>query len=159
MQFEQFFESVAAANIAIEITDKPDSPRNFLSNEALFQLPLIALVILALAKDRRKPRISEIGQMVGECIEKSVYGFKGTTHNFGWSGNLRIRTVTAVRFLELSKLIIIEERTSRIEATELGKKIINSAISSESDLSLCIQGITRAYRNLSIEKQFEMELL
>lgn len=159
MNFEEFFEHVPN-NIITDVTvkDSNSETNNLLNNEALFQLPLICLIVLMLAKDRRKPKISEIGQLVGECIELSFYGFKGSAQHIGWSANLRIRTVKAVSFLETRKLINIDYKKEKILATELGTKIINSALIREDDLSYNLAQISRSYRNICLSKNLDMEL-
>ena len=54
------------------------APAYTLDNEALFQLPLLAMSILAISKGLSKPQLPEIGQLVGECLERTVAGFKGS---------------------------------------------------------------------------------
>ena len=78
MNFDTFFSLHAADALRIPVTMN-DERRTELGNEGLFQLPLIALVILVLAKDRRKPKVSEIGQFVGETLEASMPGFRGAS--------------------------------------------------------------------------------
>ena len=118
MNFEDFFSQINHAKV--QITLKRDSaPRgHLLDNEALFQLPFISLIVLLMAKDRRKPFVSETGQLVGESIEASIPGFKGSSQHLGWSTNLRVRTVKAISFLEVASLIEIDNRKSRIKSTE-----------------------------------------
>ncbi|WP_336939019.1 hypothetical protein [Acinetobacter modestus] len=159
MNFDDFFETAPNINFnGIRNFDLNTANQNFLNNEALFQLPLISLIILMLAKDRRKPNISEIGQLVGECIEATFFGFKGSAQHIGWSANLRIRTIKAVNFLELSKLIVIDYKRKKITATSLGIKVINSALEKEDDLSYNLSKISMAYRNICLAKNLNMEL-
>ena len=61
MNFENFFSSIADKNISLPVV-VDDSSRHQLNNEALFQLPLICLIVLLMAKDKRRPRVSEVGQ-------------------------------------------------------------------------------------------------
>lgn len=157
MNFEEFFSSVQESNVVLNI-DSDFSTARFLNNEALFQLPLIALIILLMAKDRRKPRISEIGQLVGESIEASMPGFKGSSQNIGWSANLRIRTVKAIGFLELTNLVVVDNLKSRIKITGLGKKVIERALGRNDDLSLGLVHAARAYRNICVARQLDLEL-
>lgn len=157
MNFEEFFSSVQASNIVLNI--EPDfSTTKFLNNEALFQLPLIALIVLLMAKDRRKPRISEVGQLVGESIEASMPGFKGSSQNIGWSANLRIRTVKAIGFLELANLVSVDNIKSRVKITDLGKRVIERALDRNDDLSLGLAHAARAYRNICVARQLDLEL-
>jgi hypothetical protein len=70
MNFNEFF--ISTESLSIDFSKKEENDINsegLLKNEALFQLPLICLIVLLLAKDKRKPFILEIGQIVGECIE------------------------------------------------------------------------------------------
>ncbi|WP_337057341.1 hypothetical protein [Pseudomonas sp. USHLN015] len=157
MNFEEFFSSVQDSDVILNVGSEFSTAR-FLNNEALFQLPLIALIILLMAKDRRKPKISEIGQLVGESIEASMPGFKGSSQNIGWSANLRIRTVKAISFLELANLVVVENLKSRLKITELGKKVIDRALSRNDDLSLGLVHAARAYRNICVARQLDLEL-
>lgn len=159
MNYDEFFESVTRRDISIVILER-DAQKNYqLSNEALFQLPLISMIVLLLAKDRRKPVVTEIGQMVGESIEASLVGFKGSSSHLGWSAILRIRTVKAISFLERSGMIEIRKSDSRIVATTLGQKVIDRALSNDDDLSYNLSLIHRSYRNICINKQMDLELV
>lgn len=157
MNFEDFFSSVKESNIVLDIGSDFSTAR-FLNNEALFQLPLIALIVLLMAKDRRNPGVSEVGQLVGESIEASMPGFKGSSQNIGWSANLRIRTVKAIGFLELANLIVVDNLKSRLKITDLGKKVIERALGRNDDLSLGLVHAARAYRNICVARQLDLEL-
>jgi len=158
MNFDSFFEKVKESKAIIEIDQESTYESNLLNNEALFQLPLISLIVLLLAKDKRKPFVSEIGQLVGESIEDSMYGFKGSSQHIAWSANLRVRTVKAISFLEQTNLIIIENRKGRVQITSLGKKVINHAINKDDNLAWNLTKISRSYRNICVSKQLDMEL-
>ncbi|SFB44450.1 hypothetical protein SAMN05216248_106173 [Pseudomonas simiae] len=159
MNYDEFFESVTRREISIAILEK-DIQKNYqLSNEALFQLPLISMIVLLLAKDRRKPIVTEIGQMVGESIEASLVGFKGSSNHLGWSAILRIRTVKAISFLERSGMIEIRKSDNRMLATTLGQKVIDRALSNDDDLSYNLSLIQRSYRNICVNKQMDLELV
>ena len=158
MNFDTFFENIASTGTEIRIDNNEQFKPNFLNNEALFQLPLISLIILLMAKDKRKPRVSEIGQLVGESLESSMSGFKGSAQHIGWSANLRVRTVKAISFLEYSCHIEIPNNKGRIKITDLGKKVISKALNQEDTLSYNLAEIAKAYRNLCVSKQLDMEL-
>ena len=100
MNYEAFFKEVKDSGIELSFDNPRAAPSTRLSNEALFHLPLLAITILVLSKDKRKPRINQIGQLVGECFERTFVGFKGSSQHLGWSANLRVRTVRALTFLE-----------------------------------------------------------
>ncbi|MXP60182.1 hypothetical protein [Pantoea sp. Taur] len=158
MNFDAFFQEGNGKDLIIPL--KNNSTRvESLDNEALFQLPLISIIILVLAKDRSKPRISELGQLVGECIEKSFIGFKSSDQHLGWSANLRIRTVKAINFLEKSNLIIINNRKEKVIITELGKKVVERALKWDHNLEYNLKLIARTYRNIRVSRQLDLELM
>lgn len=156
MNIDDFFNSTAISNIEINVITENKSNR--LDNEALFQLPFISLVILLLAKDRKKFPIESFGILVGQSIESSMVAFKGSSQHLGWSANLRIRTVKSLSFLEQANLVIVHNNKGQIIATELGKKIIKSALSQNDNLAYNLAEISRAYRNIHTSKQLDMEL-
>ena len=159
MNFETFFAEVAEDSIELEITGDVLPVRYSLDNEALFQLPFICMVVLTISKGSRKPKVSSIGQIVGECFERSIPSFKGSSQHLGWSGNLRIRTVKALEFLELTQLITIDNRQSKVQLTKLGQKVIKRAFDTQDDLATNLHLIAREYRNICVFRQLEMELL
>jgi len=165
MNFDKFFANLKNRKMDISYdveyitADHNNYTYNLLDNEALFQMPLICLIVLMMAKDRRKPYVAEIGQMVSESIEASMPAFKSSAQNIGWSANLRVRTVKAMIFLENAGLVEVMSRKGRIDITELGKKVVLSALSRNDNLSINLSAIGRAYRNLCVSKQFDLELI
>ncbi|ATM86030.1 MULTISPECIES: hypothetical protein [Yersinia] len=159
MNYEEFLNSVESNDVSIDINPVGDRVPAGLDNEALFQLPLIAMIILLMSKSRRKPVVSEIGQLVGKLLEDTMGGFKGSSQYLGWSANLRMRTVTAVNFLESVELVYVNEKKGKLDITELGKKVINRAIDYEGDLSYNLGQVERAYRNFCVDKKLDGELL
>ncbi|EME8472101.1 hypothetical protein V0J72_003193 [Morganella morganii] len=159
MNYDEFFDTVSQKDIRIDIQyiDKQESTG--LNNEALFQLPLIALIILLLSKNRIKPNASEVGSLIGILLEDVMLGFKGSSQLLGWSANLRIRTVTALQFLESVQLIILDEKSKKLNITKLGRKVINKAFLYESDLSYNLALIERSYRNYCVDSKLDGELL
>lgn len=158
MDYETFFEEVRSRNVALHYDGQGASHPPKLSNEALFHLPLLAVTILMLAKDRRKPPVDEIGQLVGECLERSFPGFKGSSQHLGWSANLRMRTVRALTFLETAGLVDVDQRKRRIVIADSGKTVVKSALTKNSDLAYTLRLIERHYRNISAEKQISLGL-
>lgn len=158
MNFDLFFQSTEKSPINIEFEFDTHTEKFGLDNEALFQLPFICMVILTMSKGHRKPFVSHLGQLVGECLEKSIPAFKGSSQHLGWSANLRIRTVKALSFLEMAQLIVTANQNSRIQITELGKKIIQSALDGQDDLAANLLRIAREYRNIYVSSQLDMEL-
>lgn len=157
MNFDTFFDTLEKDELALNVGAATSNGRD-INNEALFQIPLIALIILVMSGSRRKPRVPELGQFVGESIEASLGGFKGSSQKLGWSANLRVRTVAALRFLEQANLAEVQNRMGRITVTELGKRVINKVMKDDNDLSYNLASISRAYRNICISRQLDLEL-
>ncbi|MDD9590878.1 hypothetical protein [Klebsiella variicola] len=159
MNYDEFFDSISQKDIRIDIKNIERQDNLGLNNEALFQLPLIAMIILLLSKNRVKPRVNEVGSLVGKLLEDVMLGFKGSSQLLGWSANLRIRTVTALNFLESVSLIIMDERNNKLNITKLGKKVIDEVFIYESDLAFNLALIERAYRNYCVDSKLDGEIL
>ncbi|MES2611899.1 MAG: hypothetical protein V4679_16735 [Pseudomonadota bacterium] len=129
-----------------------------LDNEALFQLPLLAMVILTLSKGKRKPKFAELGQLVGECLERTVVGFKGSSQGIGWSANLRIRTVKALTFLEQAGFVVVDERDGRVSIEEKGRNVIDYIVVEATPLASALSTLERSYENISAERRIESEV-
>ncbi len=128
-----------------------------MSNEALFQLPLLAMSVLAISKGASKPHLPEIGQLIGECLERTVAGFKGSSQYIGWSANLRIRTIKALHFLEISELAEVDIRTKEIHPTDKGREVSRRAVESESPLAAALQIVEISYKNIRAENRIQGE--
>lgn len=158
MNAAEFFDEATKLNIRLSVPLELSVSANSLSNEALFQLPLLAMTILAIAKGAAKPLLAEIGQLVGECLERTVAGFKGSSQDIGWSGNLRIRTIKALTFLEATGQITVDKCTRRLSATELGKKVYQSAIAGETALAMSMKTIELSYQYIRDEARIRGEV-
>ena len=158
MTSADFFQEARRLNTKLSLSVQGPAPAHSLDNEALFQLPLLAMTILAMSKGNSKPQLQEIGQLVGECLERTVAGFKGSSQVIGWSGNLRIRTVKALTFLESTGQVIIEQGTRRISATDLGKKVYNGALEGDTLLAASIKTIELSYQYIRDEAQVRGEV-
>ncbi|WP_313631834.1 hypothetical protein [Massilia timonae] len=154
----EFFSEARRLGLKLNLSGNGPSPMHRLDNEALFQLPLLAMTILAISKGRSKPELPEIGQLVGECLERTVPGFKGSSQDIGWSGNLRIRTIKALTFLETTGLIIIDRVTREISATDLGKKVYSGAVEGESFLAHSLKTIELSYQYIRDEARVRGEV-
>ena len=158
MNLTEFFDEAERMKLRVSVTDTRDPMPHSLSNEALFQIPLLAMAVLAISKSRSKPELPEIGQLVGECLERTVVGFRGTSQDIGWSANLRIRTIKALTFLEATGLAEIDSRTREISATALGRQVYEHAIEGETYLSVSLQTIERSYQNIRAEAKIQGEV-
>jgi len=159
MNLDTFFEEIKKTPINVTVNNDVSPTRASLDNEALFQLPFICMTILVIAKGNRRPIVSQLGQLIGECLERSMPTFKGSSQHLGWSANLRVRTVKALSFLELTNLIIVSNRNSRVQLSEIGKKVAQKALDGQDDLAASLLSIVREYRNICVARQLEMELI
>ena len=158
MSAAEFFSEAKRLNLTLNLSGHVPSPAHTLDNEALFQLPLLAMTILAISKGLSKPELPEIGQLVGECLERTVAGFKGSSQDIGWSGNLRIKTIKALTILESTGQVTIDEATRRISATDLGKKVYNGAIDGENLLAVSMKTIELSYQYIRDEARVRKEV-
>jgi hypothetical protein len=154
----EFFNEARRLGLKLNLSGECPSPMHTLDNEALFQLPLLAMTILAISKGRSKPNLPEIGQLVGECLERIVAGFKGSSQDIGWSGNLRIRTIKALTFLESTGQITIDKVTREISATDLGKKVYSGAVEGDNLLAHSMKTIELSYQYIRDEARVRGEV-
>jgi len=161
MNYDEFFREASKRNLRLVADADQDqaSKVTLLSNEALFQLPFLAMVIMSICKGSRKPPLSELGQVVGECLERTLVGFKGSAQHIGWSANLRIRTVKALTFLETSGLIEVGLRSKSVTLTERGRLVLERAMADDGNLSNTLRAVERNYRNLSVESDISSRLI
>ncbi|TBO31212.1 hypothetical protein EYS42_08160 [Aquabacterium lacunae] len=158
MSTAEFFSEARRLKLKLSVSGEGLSPAHTLDNEALFQLPLLAMTILAISKGQSKPHLPEIGQLVGECLERTVAGFKGSSQEIGWSGNLRIRTIKALTFLEATGQVTIDEATRRISVTDLGKKVYNGAVDGDNLLAVSMKTIELSYQYIRDEARARGEV-
>ncbi|TDO99918.1 hypothetical protein [Marinomonas balearica] len=159
MNYDVFKDSLKKNPITLEVGDFSEDKKNTLDNEALFQLPFIAMTILMISKGMSKPLVSELGRLVGECLEQSMPAFKKSNQHIAWSANLRVRTVKAMSFLEMADLIEIENINGKVRITDLGKKVISRALEDEYSYLYCtLNNIARNYRNINKASKLELRL-
>ena len=156
MNYDEFFREAAQLNPSALGLSRTADYRSSLDNEALFQLPLLAMVILTLSKGSSKPALSELGQLVGECLERTVSGFKGSSQDIGWSANLRIRTVKALTFLERANLVIVDAR--QVAITPKGRPFIVKVLEQETMLADALLIVERSYNNIRAERLVRAEV-
>lgn len=159
MNYDEFFAEAASTGLRFAAEQQTPESTALLSNEALFQLPLLGMVIMVLAKGQRKPMPEELGQLVGECLERTVAGFKESPQGIGWSANLRIRTVKALTFLEAAALVTVEPRRKRIALNELGRKVLDRVLGEQSELALALATVERSYENIAAEMRIQSRLI
>jgi hypothetical protein len=159
MNYDEFFAMAQDRGLRVDAQQSAPEDTVYLSNEALFQLPLLAMVIMILAKGYRKPIPDELGQLVGECLERAVAGFKGSPQGIGWSANLRIRTVKALTFLEATGLVLVHQHRRMITLSDLGRKVIDRVLANQSQLAIALATIERSYQNIAAETAIQSRLL
>lgn len=159
MKIEEFWESAKQSKLDLGPGSCSAVATHLLSNEALFHLPLLAMFILMMAKGRKKPRLDELGQTVGECVERTLSGFKGSSQHIGWSGNLRVRTVNALAFLELTDLVQVNQETKFISTTEKGASLYAIANCGEGNLAMTLKHAERSYGDMARETQLKLRVL
>jgi len=158
MNYDEFFDQATKLDLRPPQLNAVAPFHSSLDNEALFQLPLLAMVILTLSKGSSKPRSAELGQLVGECLERTVAGFKGSSQHIGWSANLRIRTVKALTFLERLGFVSVDSHNGRVSIEDHGRSVVNQIWDSESPLSFAMMTIERSYENIRAERRIRAEV-
>jgi hypothetical protein len=159
VNFEEFFTEAKRLDVKLDFPTERPEISYLLSNEALFHLPLLAMIILMMSKGAKKPRSNELGQVVGDCIERTLAGFKGSSQHIGWSANLRIRTIKALAFLELADLVHVDQNAKLITATEKGKKVIALATDGDGNLATTLGVVERNYRDMAREQQLRLQAI
>ena len=158
MNFPEFFSQIELNKIEVVFDFSHEAPAPRLSNEAMFHLPLIAITILMIAKGRSKPAVDHIGQLVGDCFERTFVGFRGSAQHLGWSATLRVRTVQALAFLEAARLAEVSRLDKKIFATDAGRSVIDHAISAGGDLAQHLFLFERSYRDIRAQKKLRLSI-
>lgn len=158
MNYNEFFTEAAKLNLQPPRLPTELKYHSSLDNEALFQLPLLAMVILILSKGASKPRSAELGQLVGECLERTVAGFRGSSQDIGWSANLRIRTVKALTFLERVGFVAVNNNDGRVSIETQGRALIDQVLHQESPLANALLIVERSYENIRAERRIRAEV-
>jgi hypothetical protein len=158
MNYDEFFGEAARLNLRPPQLAVAVEYHSSLDNEALFQLPLLAMVILTLSKSGSKPKSAELGQLLGECLERTVVGFKGSSQDIGWSANLRIRTVKALTFLERVGFIAVGSHDGRVSIEIQGRSVIDRVLDHDSPLATALLTVERSYENIRAERRIRAEV-
>lgn len=157
MNYDDFFREASRLDLRPPVPPEGVNFHSSLDNEALFQLPLLAMVILALSKGSSKPKFAELGQLVGECLERTVAGFKGSSQDIGWSANLRIRTVKALTFLERAGFVVVGDRDGLVAIEPRGREVVTSVLDQESPLADALLTVERSFDNIRAERRIKAE--
>jgi hypothetical protein len=158
MNYDEFFNEAEKLNLRPPTRINEAEYHSSLDNEALFQIPLLAMVILMLSKGSGKPKSAELGQLVGECLERTVMGFKGSSQDIGWSANLRIRTIKALTFLERVGLVLVDSQDGRVTMQTQGRAVIDRVLSGDSPLTSALLIVERSHENIRAERRIRTEV-
>jgi hypothetical protein len=158
MNYDEFFTEAARLGLRPPQVGVEAEYHSSLDNEALFQLPLLAMVILTLAKGSSKPKLAELGQLVGECLERTVAGLKGSSQDIGWSANLRIRTVKALTFLERVGFVVVDTRDGRVSTETQGREVLDRVLEGDTPLANALLIVERSYENIRAERRIRAEV-
>lgn len=71
MDFDSFFESLKETNIVIKVDKKKLEKPRPLNNDALFQLPLICLVLLLMAKIKLNHMSQRLGNWLVNALKQA----------------------------------------------------------------------------------------
>jgi len=158
MNYDEFFNEAERLDLRPPGLPAKTEYHSSLDNEALFQLPLLAMVILTLSKGTSKPKLAELGQLVGECLERTVIAFKGSSQDIGWSANLRIRTVKALTFLERVGFVVVDGHDGRVSIEARGRSVIDFVLDGQSPLATALLTVERSYENIRAERLIRAEV-
>lgn len=154
---EEFIQSTAQNVLSFEQLNLKNKQYRPLENDALFHLPLIALAILIVARGKRPVNSQELGQLLGECFELCLPGFKGSAQLIGWSANLRYRTAKALSFLEATACVEVSTaEPRRIKTTDKGRRLLADAMSRDRDLEIVLYSVEREFSNEKREQDLRL---
>jgi hypothetical protein len=140
MDVDAFLERVSGTDIRLSATvEAAQSARSPEALDALFHLPLLALITMVIA--RRKPfRTMILGRNVASLLVEHFSALRNSPHSLETSLTLRRRCADALAFLEAAGLVTVSDDSQRIVSlSDEGKKQFNSAITDRTDLGLLIR--------------------
>jgi hypothetical protein len=140
MNVDEFLESVSALNLRLSAENAREVPAHPPATmDALFHLPLLALLVLVIAR-RRSFSTLVLGRSVAMLLVEHFAALRRSPHSLETSVTLRRRCADALAFLESVGLVMVsEEREHVITLTQAGKNRIDNARQDESDLGLLVR--------------------
>ena len=109
--------------------------------DALFHLPLLALAIMTAARSQGF-RTVNLGRTVAALLVEHYRGLRGSAHAIEGSLTLRRRCVHALVLLESVGLVTVSlDRKRVVELTGEGKRQIDKARGTSTDLGLLVRGL------------------
>ena len=140
MDVDAFLERVSATDMRLSATvDAVQPGRSPEALDALFHLPLLALITMVIA--RRKPfRTMTLGRDVASLLVEHFSALRRSPHSLETSLTLRRRCADALAFLEAAGLVVVSDDSQRIVSlSEEGKKRYNGALADRTDLGLLVR--------------------
>jgi len=117
-------------------------------DDILFQVPLIALTLLVLARARKgKLLTSEMTTWAFATLARHLRDVRDGRRRVDWSFALRRRCADALVFLENRGLVTVLETPQRhVKASASGLVFLTNAVKDTSDLGVLVRALNRAHR-------------
>ena len=144
MDVDAFLENVSASGLRLTAADtdalrarKPETM------DALFHLPLLALVMMVIAR-RTQFRTVALGRNVAMLLVEHFSALRRSPHRIETSLTLRRRCADALAFLEAAKLVAVSPDSRRdVTLTPEGKRHLDRAAREANDLGLLVRELAR----------------
>jgi hypothetical protein len=140
VSLEEFIESTSSSEVRLKVERaaalRQSAPE---TADALFHLPLIALVIMVIARQAPFPTMG-LGRSVALLLVERFHALRRSAHLLETSITLRRRCAEALAFLEAASLVHISKDRKRFVSLTLdGKKHLDHGGRGPSDLGLLIR--------------------
>ena len=149
MNVESFLKSVSEADLRLSTTDDHLPLRSAPETiDALFHLPLLALVVMVIASRAALSTVL-LGRKVALLLVEHFIALRRSPHGLETSLTLRRRCADALAYLEAAKLVTVSnEPTREIALTQVGKNRLEVASRDASDLGLLIRQLRISQRRV-----------
>lgn len=146
---DEFLQSVAGpADIRLQVGHLPP-PRDPEKVDALFGLPLLALVVMVVARNESL-NTGNAGRKVAALLVEYFHGLRDARRILEWSPTLRRRTAQAIAFLEAARLATISPYEREMTLTAHALKLIAGVRRDDAtDLGQLVRGLVRAQEKAS----------
>jgi hypothetical protein len=143
-ELDTFARLIEGTDLRLDVdADQLPLPRRPARADALFDLPLLALSILVIAKLDSLTSV-QVGRRVALLLIEHFKSLRdvGTLE---WSITLRRRCAEALTFLEAAQLVLVEGQDIRaIVLTSAGKDVLSQGLREESDVGQLARALVRA---------------
>lgn len=140
MDVESFLKSFSVPDVRLSTTEDRLPLRSAPETiDALFHLPLLALVVMVIAARATLSTVL-LGRKVASLLVEHFSALRRSPHGLETSLTLRRRCADALAYLEAAKLVTISNDAAReITLTQAGKNRLEVASRDASDLGLLIR--------------------